>query len=77
MIAPMHVLVVESERRAADLQTIRDWIDVAAGLGAGRVRVVAGMQPPTPAVIQLSVGNLRELAHYATQRGVKTITGAG
>ena len=64
----------DPERRAADLQTIRDWIDVAAGLGARHVRVVAGMQPPTPAVIQLSVGNLRELAHYATQRGVKTIT---
>jgi sugar phosphate isomerase/epimerase len=64
----------DADRRAADLQTIRDWIDVAAELGAGRVRVVAGMQPPTPEIIQLSASNLRELAHYAAERGVKTIT---
>jgi sugar phosphate isomerase/epimerase len=64
----------DPERRAADLQTIRRWIDVAAALGAGRVRVVAGMQAPTPGVIQLSVGNMRELAQYAKHRGVQTIT---
>lgn len=61
-------------QRAVDLETIRGWIDVAAELGAGRVRVVAGMQAPTPEVIQRSVDNLRELASYAEQRGVKTIT---
>jgi sugar phosphate isomerase/epimerase len=64
----------DPEQRAADLQTIRRWIDVAAGLGAGRVRVVAGMQPPTPETIQLSARHLRELAAYAEQRGVKMIT---
>jgi sugar phosphate isomerase/epimerase len=64
----------DPEQRATDLQTIRRWIDVAAALGAGRVRVVAGMQAPTPKVIQLSVDNLRELAQYAKQRGVQTIT---
>jgi sugar phosphate isomerase/epimerase len=62
------------ERRAADLEMIRGWIDVAAGLGAGRVRIVAGMQPPTPETIELSARNLRELARYAAARGVKTIT---
>src|SRR3954452_13793438 len=61
----------DPEQRAADLQTIRSWIDVAAELGAGRVRVVAGMQAPTPEVIQRSVDNLRELMGYAEQRGVK------
>jgi len=64
----------DPQLRATDLQTIRRWIDVAAALGAGRVRVVAGMQAPTPEVIQLSVDNLRELAQYAKQRGVQTIT---
>jgi sugar phosphate isomerase/epimerase len=64
----------DPRQRAADLQTIRGWIDVAAELGAGRVRVVAGMQPPTPEVIRLSGQNLRELAAYADRRGVKTIT---
>ncbi|HEU5100516.1 MAG TPA: TIM barrel protein [Roseiflexaceae bacterium] len=64
----------EPEQRAADLQTIRDWIDVAARLGAGRVRVVAGMQAPTTEVIQLSIDNLRALAQYASTRGVQTIT---
>ena len=64
----------DPQQRAADLQTIRDWIDVAAELGAGRVRIVAGMQAPTPEVIQRSVDNLRELVEYAEQRGVKAIT---
>jgi sugar phosphate isomerase/epimerase len=53
---------------------IRGWIHVAAAVGARHVRVVAGMQPATPEVIQLSAGNLRDLAGYANQRGVKTIT---
>jgi len=61
-------------QREADLQTIRDWIDVAAELGAGRVRIVAGMQPPTPEVVQRSVEHMRELVSYAEQRGVKAIT---
>ncbi len=64
----------DPQQRAADLQTIRSWIDVAAELGAGRVRIVAGMQAPTPEVIQRSVDNLRDLVEYAEQRGVKTIT---
>ena len=64
----------DPQRRAADIQTIRDWIDVAAELGAGHVRVVAGMQPPSPETIRLSAQNLRELAAYAARRGVKTIT---
>jgi sugar phosphate isomerase/epimerase len=61
----------DPQQRAADLQTIRSWIDVAAELGAGRVRIVAGMQAPTPEVIQRSVDNLRE---HAAQRGVKVVT---
>jgi sugar phosphate isomerase/epimerase len=64
----------DPQQRAADLKTIRNWIDVAAELGAGRVRIVAGMQPPTPEVIQRSVDILRELVSYAQQRGVKAIT---
>jgi len=64
----------DPQQRAADIQTIRSWIDVAAELGAGRVRIVAGMQAPTPEVIQRSVDNMRELVGYAEQRGVKTIT---
>src|SRR5215216_5543638 len=64
----------DPQQRAADLQTIRSWIDVASELGAGRVRVVAGMQPPTPEVIQRSVENMRDLVDYAEQRGVKAIT---
>jgi len=64
----------DPQQRATDLQTIRGWIDVASELGAGRVRIVAGMQAPTPEVIQRSVDNLRELVDFAEQRGVKTIT---
>src|SRR5204862_5851051 len=64
----------DPQQRAADLQTIRGWIDVAAELGAGRVRIVAGMQAPTPEVIQRSVDHMRELVEYTEQRGVQAIT---
>ena len=64
----------DPQQRTTDLQTIRSWIDIAAELGAGRIRIVAGMQPPTQEVIQHSVDNLRDLVEYAEQRGVKAIT---
>jgi sugar phosphate isomerase/epimerase len=60
--------------RDTELQFIRGWIDIAAELGAGRVRIDAGLEPPTPEVIRLSAAGLSELADYARAAGVRVIT---
>lgn len=57
-----------------DLQFIRHWIDVASELGAKCVRIDAGLQPPTPEIVQASAANLAALAAYAASRNVKVIT---
>ncbi|MCB0113862.1 MAG: TIM barrel protein, partial [Caldilineaceae bacterium] len=60
----------------------REWIDVAAKLGASHARVVAGYTPVARdgrnlkfhAVIQLSATYLRQLADYAADQSVRVIT---
>lgn len=72
----------DAAQRDADLRWIRDWIDVAAKLGASHARVVAGYtpverdgrNPKFHPVIQLSATYLRQLADYAGERGVRVIT---
>ena len=61
-------------RRAADVETIRGWIEIAAALGARVVRIDAGLQPPTPEVLAESARQLRALAQAAEQRGLRAIT---
>jgi len=64
----------DSERRAADREFIRHWIGVAAELGARQVRIDAGLQPPSPAVVDQSAQELAALAREAAGRGLRTIT---
>jgi len=64
----------DRDRQAADLRSIRGWIEVAAALGAQVVRVDAGLQPPTAEVVAESARQLHALAHVATQHGLRTIT---
>jgi sugar phosphate isomerase/epimerase len=52
----------DETQRAADLAFTEEWIAVAAALGAERVRIDAGQQEPTPAVLQRSAANLHALA---------------
>jgi len=61
-------------QRSADIQTIRDWIGVAAALGAGGVRIDAGRQPPTPEVMEQSARQLRAFAQDAARHDLRTIT---
>jgi sugar phosphate isomerase/epimerase len=61
-------------QRSADLQLIRQWIATAAALGAERVRIDAGCQPPTPDIIQQSAQQLRALARDAAEAGLKVST---
>lgn len=57
-----------------DLETIRHYIRVAAQLGAERVRVSAGLQPPTPETLAQSAAQLGALMTYAAARGVRVGT---
>ena len=56
------------------LETIRHYIRIAARLGAERVRVSAGLQPPTPETLAQSALQLGELLTYAAAHGVNLST---
>jgi sugar phosphate isomerase/epimerase len=61
-------------KRKDDIQEIKHWIDIAATLGAERVRIVAGNQTPTPEVVKRSSQHLGELTAYAKTKNVKAST---
>lgn len=63
------------ERGRADLAWARQWIDIAASIGARRARVIAGESPPTDrAALQRSIAGLQELADHAAASGVRLLT---
>lgn len=64
----------DEAKRNSDIQEIKKWIDVAATLGAERVRIVAGNQNATPEVIARSSKHLGELLAYAKAKNVKVST---
>jgi sugar phosphate isomerase/epimerase len=64
----------DSSDRAADIRTIEGWIDTAAALGAGGVRISAGRQSPTPEVVEQSARQLQDFAQRATAQGLRTHT---
>jgi sugar phosphate isomerase/epimerase len=64
----------DDAKRNSDMQEIKNWVDVAATLGAERVRIVAGNQEPTPEVIARSSQHLGELVAYAKTKNVKVST---
>jgi sugar phosphate isomerase/epimerase len=64
----------DDAKRNNDLQEIERWIDVAAMLGAERVRIVAGNQTPTPEVVKRSSQHLAELLAYAKTKNIEVST---
>ena len=64
----------DEAKRNSDIQEIKKWIDVAATLGAERVRIVAGNQTATPEVAARSSQHLGELVAYAKTIKVKAST---
>ncbi|AXK46547.1 sugar phosphate isomerase/epimerase family protein [Brachybacterium saurashtrense] len=54
--------VVHPEHGREQQRWLATWLDVAEQLGAPRVRVPAGDQPPSADTLALSAGRLRELA---------------
>jgi sugar phosphate isomerase/epimerase len=61
-------------QRAVDTAFTQHWIEIAAALGARRVRIDAGQQLPTPEVIQRSAEQLHILAQFAASQGVAIST---
>jgi sugar phosphate isomerase/epimerase len=64
----------DDEQRTADIRLIEGWIATAAALGAERVRIDAGQQPPTPEVVRRSGQQLRAFAEYAASQGLRVST---
>ncbi|MBS14009.1 MAG: xylose isomerase [Gemmatimonadetes bacterium] len=60
--------------RTADTETVRFWVDIAAKMGAGHVRIIAGDAEADENAIAQSVDGLRSLASYAKDRGVIALT---
>lgn len=61
-------------QRMADTVFMQEWIKIAAVLGAERVRIDAGHQPPTAEVIKRSAEQLHALTQYAASHGVGVST---
>ncbi|WP_054024719.1 sugar phosphate isomerase/epimerase family protein [Bacillus sp. FJAT-28004] len=65
----------DATKRSADLNLIRNWIDIASHCGAKQIRVIAGEASPNDhQAIQLSASALSELAQYAASKNVHVIT---
>jgi sugar phosphate isomerase/epimerase len=63
----------DADRRAADVQHVKEWIEVAAKLGAPVLRVFAGPQPEGyrwEEVAEWMVADLRQCAEFGGRRGV-------
>jgi sugar phosphate isomerase/epimerase len=62
--------------RERDLALIRGWIDIAAEVGAQRVRVIAGKSSGDPEgeAVRRSIEGMLALADYARARGVELVT---
>jgi sugar phosphate isomerase/epimerase len=62
-------------RRVSDLNFIKKWIDIAQGVGAKSVRVVAGeANPDDSQALARSKSSLKELVDYAEPKGVRIVT---
>jgi sugar phosphate isomerase/epimerase len=63
----------DKEKRAADVQLVKDWIEVAAKLGAPVIRVFAGAEPEGHSrdeVNKWMVADLKQCVEYGKQHGV-------
>lgn len=70
------IAAADPAARARDMTLMRGWIDVAATLGARRVRVIAGQSDADPGgeAVRRSSAGLLALATYAGPLGIAVIT---
>jgi sugar phosphate isomerase/epimerase len=64
---------LDDEKRKADLEVIKLWIDVAAELGSKAARVNTGQQPEGVFDLSITAASYRELAEYAETKNVVLI----
>ena len=57
-----------------DTAFIEHWMGIASSLGANRVRIDAGLEPPSPEVIVQSANQLRAFAQSAALSGLQVST---
>jgi len=66
--------ITHPDHAERDIAWIKEWIDVAAALGATRARVSAGLAQPSAAAYAKSNAALADLAAYAAARNVRLMT---
>lgn len=64
---------LDDEKRKADLEVIKMWIDVAAELGSKGARVNTGHQPEGVFDLNITAASYRELAEHAEAKGVALV----
>ena len=64
---------LDDEKRKADLEVIKLWIDVAAELGSPGARVNTGQQPEGVFDLSIPAASYRELAEYAASKNVALV----
>ena len=61
-------------KRERALALILHWIEVAAQVGAGRVRVIAGLAKASEETLRLSETGLHAVLKYADKHGIEVVT---
>ncbi|AHG49808.1 sugar phosphate isomerase (plasmid) [Rhizobium leguminosarum bv. trifolii CB782] len=61
------------ETAGRDVRWMAEWIDIAAALGAQKMRVIAGKEKPTEENLSRSAGHLGWLAERAEGSGVRVV----
>jgi sugar phosphate isomerase/epimerase len=60
--------------RKTEIESVKRSIEIAARLGAKRIRVIAGDAEPTPDTLKISADAFLELADHGSSHGVRVIT---
>ncbi|MWV42948.1 TIM barrel protein [Paenibacillus sp. HJL G12] len=65
----------DEQRREADMNWLKNWIDIASAVGAERIRIIAGdADPDDEAAVRLAGEQLGRLIDYASDKHVRIIT---
>ncbi|MDR9854877.1 sugar phosphate isomerase/epimerase family protein [Paenibacillus sp. VCA1] len=65
----------DEERREADVNWMKKWIDIASALGAERIRIIAGNADPADEdAVRLAAAQLQRLIQYASDKHVRIVT---
>lgn len=64
---------LDDEKRKADLEVIKMWLDIAAELGSKAARVNTGQQPEGVFDLSITANSYRELAEHAASKNVVLI----